>query len=558
MFLLKGTISSNKRFLPTRNTTTTTISSFINKTNNNNNVLNIDQQQRWLTNNSIIIQHGGLLNSASSTNLAFTNSNNNNNRINSSLLHRTFSSSSSASNPSPQPPIITKRPSPEELKSMNELVWPMLQGEKGGNPLKVIEWARDQYDGRVAMSTSMGIQAAVLLHMATRVMPNIPVVWVDTGYLPKETYLYGEELRQTLGLNLIVVNNSQWSAARLEAIHGKLWEKDDADSHTLYGKLTKVEPLASGLHSINPSPLALLSGLRSGQTKARADMEPVGFSQGRFKILPMLKMSDADVVEYMDKYDLPKHPLQAKGYVTVGDWHSSRPVQPGEDGRATRFGGKFEECGLHVDTHEPVKKSSTSSNSTTTTTTTNSSSPTSTTPSTTNNNDEPTPLLPPGLESLGFARHHPSTDLAIIMVKKKQEDGTWCRKCNDVAEKMKIDDVEKYVSHIAVADVLKADSEGVLLAQRFQVATAPFFLVRTKEEEQQNGQWKPIRAYLQLRKLIEDAKEKKSKEGSGEEIKESEEVITQRLQVEELKAQISLLNERLKASEKTLVEMMTK
>lgn len=157
---------------------------------------------------------------------------------------------------------------------MNEEVTPFLRGEKGGDPVGAITWAAREFDGRVAMSTSFGIQAAVLLHMATRVMPNIPVVWVDTGYLPKETYTYAEELKQTLGLNLIVSSNVAWSPARMEAIYGKLWEKDDTESHTLYGKLRKVEPLASGLASIAPNPLVLLSGLRAGQTKARASMEP--------------------------------------------------------------------------------------------------------------------------------------------------------------------------------------------------------------------------------------------------------------------------------------------
>ena len=495
---------------------------------------------------------------------------------------RTLSTATASSSGTLPPNPLASRPSPEKLAEMNEEVKPLLQGERGGDPLGVIRWAKNTFDGRVAMSTSMGIQAAVLLHMATQVMPNIPVVWVDTGYLPKETYLYAEELRQTLGLNLIVSNNSQWSAARMEAIHGKLWERDDVDAHTLYGKLTKVEPLAAGLASIHPSPLALLSGLRANQTKARANMEPVGFSQGRYKVLPMLRMSDADVVAYMDKYDLPKHPLQAKGYVTVGDWHSSRPVKEGEDARATRFGGKFEECGLHVDSHEqkapqpqqpqqaqagPGAAASSSSSSTpppptTTTTTTpapstsSSASPAAAAAAAAAPAAAPgeEPLLPKGLEALGFVKHHPDTDLAVIMVKKRQEDGSWCRKCNDVAEKMVADDTEKYVSHVAVADVTRADSEGVLLAQRFQVATAPFFLVRTRQEEEHAGQWKPVRAYLQLKKMLQDAAEAVAERRKGEPVHEKPEVLQWRKETDEIRAQIALLQARLAETEKRILD----
>ena len=103
---------------------------------------------------------------------------------------------------------------------MNGELGVFYKGDKGGDPLGVIGWAAREFDNRVAMSTSFGIQAAVLLHMATKVLPNIPVVWVDTGYLPKETYTYAEELKQTLGLNLIVSSNNAWTPARMEAIYG--------------------------------------------------------------------------------------------------------------------------------------------------------------------------------------------------------------------------------------------------------------------------------------------------------------------------------------------------
>ena len=244
------------------------------------------------------------------------------------------------------------------LSDLNERVQPLER-----DPLGILRWTLEEFDGKVAMSTSFGIQSAVLLHAATQVYPDIPVVWVDTGYLPKETYEYAEQLREALDLNLIVKSNEAWSPARMEAVYGKLWEKEDVESHTLYGRLRKVEPLRDGMESIQPNPRVLLSGLRAAQTKARANMPVVGYQNDRFKVLPLLKMTDDEVEQYMDMYDLPQHPLREKGYVTVGDWHSSRPVAEGEDGRSTRFGGKFEECGLHVDEHTPVEETASESES---------------------------------------------------------------------------------------------------------------------------------------------------------------------------------------------------
>lgn len=434
----------------------------------------------------------------------------------------------------------------QELARMNELVEPMLQR----SPLEVLAWANKEFDGKLAMSTSMGLQAPVLLHLATLVKPDIPVIWVDTGYLPRETYLYAEELKQVLGLNLIVVNNSQWSAARMEAVHGeKLWERD----HTLYGKLTKVEPLANALAGLVPSPLCMLSGLRAGQTKARANMAPVSQGRdGRFKVLPMLRMTDADVADYMFKHDLPKHPLQSKGYVTVGDWHSSRPLAEGEDPRATRFGGKFEECGLHVDDGAPTAATAT----------------TATTPAAAEAGEPGPVLLPPGLESLGFVKAHEDTDMAVIMVKKTLLDGTPCRKCQDVANKLVQDATLKWIGHFALADVANPKSEGGMLAQRFEVVTAPFFLVRTKEEQDRNENWKPVRSYLLLKKMMQDAAEKKQAAlgGGGATattpasavVEEDPKLVEHRRHLQEVTAQISQLQSRAKEIEHQMTVVAAK
>ena len=82
---------------------------------------------------------------------------------------------------------------------------------------KIVEWASRTFDEGLAMSTSFGIQSAVMLHLVTQVRPNIPVIWIDTGYLPAETYRFADELATHLSFNLHVYQ-SPISPARTETL----------------------------------------------------------------------------------------------------------------------------------------------------------------------------------------------------------------------------------------------------------------------------------------------------------------------------------------------------
>ena len=211
---------------------------------------------------------------------------------------------------------------------------------------EIIEWADDRFGDGLVLSTSFGIQSAVMLHLVTRVRPDIPVVWIDTGYLPSETYRYADELTSELGLNLHVYQ-SDLSPARMEALHGKLWESDDVNDLNRYDNIRKVEPIKRALEDLGAT--AWLSGLRSSQTDFRKGLAHVNVDGERHKVLPILDWSSRQVYEYMVRHDLPQHPLFDKGYATVGDWHSSRPVTADDaHERATRYGGVKEECGIHL------------------------------------------------------------------------------------------------------------------------------------------------------------------------------------------------------------------
>lgn len=212
--------------------------------------------------------------------------------------------------------------------------------------LSLIELVAQQHGPSLAISTSFGIQSAAMLHMATRVVPKIPVIWIDTGYLPDETYKFADELTDRLGLNLKTYQ-AALSPARMEARHGKLWEKRTPEAIDLYHQIRKVEPMKRALDDLHVT--GWLAGLRAQQTDHRKTLSETTSQFGRDKYLPILKWSTRDVHAYLKRHNLPLHPLFYDGYSTVGDWHMSRATDDADqEDRGTRFFGLKEECGLHT------------------------------------------------------------------------------------------------------------------------------------------------------------------------------------------------------------------
>jgi|GEM_PF-279677 len=211
---------------------------------------------------------------------------------------------------------------------------------------QIVEYAAQTFGNGLIMSTSFGIQSAVMLHMVTRIIPDIPVIWIDTGYLPQETYRFAEQLTEQLKLNLKVYQ-SPISPARMEALYGRLWEQNDVEAFNRYDQMRKVEPMQRALRELKAT--AWLAGLRREQTNHRKSLGVVNQQEGLYKLLPILRWTAKDVYEYLQTYELPYHPFFDLGYTTVGDWHSSRPLTlDDEHERDTRFHGLKQECGLHL------------------------------------------------------------------------------------------------------------------------------------------------------------------------------------------------------------------
>jgi len=212
---------------------------------------------------------------------------------------------------------------------------------------EMLVWAHEKFENQFAITTSFGIQSSVLLNMISQssLQKKIKIFWIDTGYLPPETYHYAEKLINDLSLEIEVLQ-SELSPARMEALYGKLWETNKASDLDKYHELRKIKPLENGLekHDI----VSWASGVRSNQTENRNKMKFLDEIRQRLSLRPLLNWTNKDIFYYMEENNLPAHPLFIKGYSSVGDWHSSSPDGIETKGRDTRFGGIKQECGIHT------------------------------------------------------------------------------------------------------------------------------------------------------------------------------------------------------------------
>jgi phosphoadenosine phosphosulfate reductase len=206
-----------------------------------------------------------------------------------------------------------------------------------------VRCALEHLPGSHVLTSSFGAQAAVSLHLLTRELPEIPVVLLDTGYLFPETYAFIDELTERLDLNLRVYR-ARMSPAWQEARFGRRWDQG-LEGIEQYNYDNKVEPMARALEELEVG--TWFSGLRRTQTESRSGTPFLDYSGSHFKVCPIADWTDRDVYDYLKANDLPYHPLWHKGYVSIGDVHTTRALHEVEDESETRFFGLKRECGIH-------------------------------------------------------------------------------------------------------------------------------------------------------------------------------------------------------------------
>jgi len=200
----------------------------------------------------------------------------------------------------------------------------------------------NRFPGKIALVSSFGTESAILLHMIARIDKAAPVIFLDTGKLFPETLAYRDELVARLGLT--GVRNIRPSGAQLAAYdpEGRLWQKDVE----LCCAIRKTNPLDGALEGFE----AWITGRKRSQAGTRAQMDVIETGpDGRITVNPLAFWSEAEIDAYFEDHDLPRHPLQAQGYTSIGCATCTLKPLAGQDKRSGRWAGLDKtECGIHM------------------------------------------------------------------------------------------------------------------------------------------------------------------------------------------------------------------
>ena len=195
--------------------------------------------------------------------------------------------------------------------------------------------------GKVAVVSSFGTESAVLLHIVSQADSRIPVIFVDTLKMFEETLAYRDTLVELLGIANSTVVQPDATVLADKDENGLRWSWDPDGCC----EIRKVEPLARAKRGLD----AWISGRKAFQSVTRENLPRFEIEDGRLKINPLGDWTKDDLDAYFTANDLPRHPLEAEGYLSVGCAPCTSMVKPGEDPRAGRWRGWDKtECGIHV------------------------------------------------------------------------------------------------------------------------------------------------------------------------------------------------------------------
>jgi phosphoadenosine phosphosulfate reductase len=207
--------------------------------------------------------------------------------------------------------------------------------------LAVLRWAGETFGDDFAVTSSMA--DGLLSHLASRAVPGVHVVFLDTGYHFAETIGTRDWVSGVMPITLVNVRPTR-TVAEQDAEHGPELHRRDPD---LCCSLRKVQPLAKALAGYT----AWGSGVRRDESPTRAGTKIVDWDakRGMVKVNPLAAWTQEHVDSYIAEHQVPVNPLQEIGYTSIGCAPCTRPVAAGEDARAGRWAGRGKtECGLHV------------------------------------------------------------------------------------------------------------------------------------------------------------------------------------------------------------------
>lgn len=204
---------------------------------------------------------------------------------------------------------------------------------------KILNYKKAGYEQ--CITSSFQSHSLPLLHIVSRAIPDLPVLFIDTGYHFPETYAFRNEIADDWGLNLVNVRSK---TAKNQQI--------DMDGQFLFSSspeqcchINKVEPLDDAMRMYD----IWIAGLRRDQTSHRSGLQEEEFQEnGLVKYHPILEWNSKMIYDYAQEHSLPKHPLEAKGYLSIGCMPCTNSISEDMERSGRWYGSKKTECGIHL------------------------------------------------------------------------------------------------------------------------------------------------------------------------------------------------------------------
>ena len=225
---------------------------------------------------------------------------------------------------------------------INDLAWKL----ENMSSEKVLLWAQETLGPRVAIGTAFGATGMVLLDISQKVVPQMPIFTIDTGYLFQETLDLKEKVEARYDIQIESLH-PRLSVEEQDQEHGVALYSRDADQCCW---MRKVEPLQRKLLDLD----GWINSLRRDQSETRKAirvLEPYQADSGSplVKIHPMATWTRKQILDYIHTHELPYNLLRDRGYASIGCWPCTNPIKVGDDERAGRWSDSIKnECGIHT------------------------------------------------------------------------------------------------------------------------------------------------------------------------------------------------------------------
>ncbi|OFY51150.1 MAG: phosphoadenosine phosphosulfate reductase [Bacteroidetes bacterium GWF2_41_31] len=218
----------------------------------------------------------------------------------------------------------------------------------GASAQQIVAFFLEKFKGKIAFSTSLGLEDQVLTQMVADVDPSTRVFTLDTGRLFPEAYDLMDRTSKKYKINLEVFFPNAHEVEEMVTQKGINLFYDSIENRKLCCRLRKLVPLARAMQGLD----AWITGLRREQSVTRENMQVVEWDAGNnmLKINPLIDWTEKQTWDYINEHKIPVNPLHKKGFASIGCQPCTRAIEPGEETRAGRWwweNPETKECGLH-------------------------------------------------------------------------------------------------------------------------------------------------------------------------------------------------------------------